>query len=482
MSQPDHKTDTRSVGIRILDVNRRWSTLTVRWALSLSVFLAALAGGIAHTHWRHSLSAPPAVDGDAIAYDSLGWELAHGRGFQIDYRNPDLQQPYRDAAAPAPVHFPDEQHAGPTTSRPPLLPLVMAGLDRLLGRQFWGIRVINIAAMSATAGMVVWTVCRICGPLPALLGAFNFLLIDWRVRAYARDVLTESLACLVIALLALLLLKAAKHRTIPPLLAAGGVFGLAILLRTMFVLWLPVLLALVLGLDGWRNTAWRSRSSLRRSAAFLAAALLVPFPWFIRNCVLLDRFMPLGAQGTIELSAAYSDEGFRRMGMWFNQQQAGVFHDVVTPEMTTLDRELAMADAARTRSLDWVLSNPHKTALLPFLRFLQEFRPHGPGELYVLAFAILGLLMLRGRIEGRVLLFLLAAAAFGVACTWSTAGRFVVPVLFVLHAAAAIGLWSALIACTLRRDNLQILAGMSGAEINGDPPDQQSAAVKRGSN
>jgi hypothetical protein len=120
--------------------------------------------------------------------------------------------------------------------------------------------------------------------------------------------------------------------------------------------------------------------------------------------------------------------------------------------MTSLQRELAMADASRKGAGSWSLSNPHKLLLLPAMRVIQEFRPHGPGELYVLAFAVLGILLLRQHDAGRVFAALLFAAAIAVGLTWSTAGRFLVPLLFILHAAAGIGLWAALLACTLRRE------------------------------
>lgn len=454
---------------RLVDFNRKGNTPAVRALLTAAVFLLAAAAYLGHTHFAHSLVAPPA-GGDALAYDSLGWELAHGRGFAINYQETEFRAPYA-AAGIRPAEFDDPDTTGLTTTRPPLMPLVMAGLNRLFGRQFWGVRTVNALAMAGTAAIVVCTVCRLAGPLPALMAALNFVVIDWRTRAYARELLTESLAGLAVALLMLLLCLTVRRGRIWVAAATGALFGGALLIRTMFILWLPLLL---LFLFRWQTPhgGRDAGRSWRLPIAFLLASLLVPLPWFIRNIEQTERFMPLGAQGTIELSTAYSDESFRRLGMWFNQQEAGAFDDLPTEGLTSLEREALLADEARRRACSWTLSNPLKALLLPPLRLLQEFRPHGPGELYILAFAALGLLILHGRIEGTVGLAILAAASLAIALTWSTAGRFLVPVLPVLHVAAAIGLWTSLLACTLRRHQSRqlVLFPESSPRSTASPP------------
>ena len=53
----------------------------------------------------------------------------------------------------------------------------------------------------------------------------------------------------------------------------------------------------------------------------------------------------------------------------------------------------------------------------------------------MLAFALIGLAWMRGTAEWLAWSAILLATAFGVALTWSVAGRFVVPALYVLHVA-----------------------------------------------
>jgi hypothetical protein len=180
---------------------------------------------------------------------------------------------------------------------------------------------------------------------------------------------------------------------------------------------------------------------------FIVAACVVITPWGVRNHRVLDRMMPVGTQGAMELSAGYGDAAFQRFGMWHNLEETGFFAATDKSGQSELEREVARADHSRNEALAWCRAHPFKAAMLPFVKVFQEFRPHMSGDLYVLAFALLGLLVMRGTPDGRVWIAILVTTAFGVALTWSTAGRFVVPSLFVLHAAAAIGIWRSVLAC-----------------------------------
>mgnify|MGYP002622211992 FL=1 len=433
-------------------VNERWQTPGVRRWLAASVFIGAAAVLTLAAMRSPGLNTAPPIGGDAVIYDSLGWELANGGGFALDLRDPQFREPYEQVDASGIRRLAETAPQGPIASRPPLLPFLMAGLNRAAGRQFRGIRLVNILAMAAVGAMVAATVCRMSGPLPALLGVFQFLIIDPRVRVASREVLTESLACLLVGLLTVLLVRLLKRPRLGVAIAAGGIVGLAMLNRTMFVLWIPMVAVLIwLMPSALRHEG--ERSGGRRfplAVAFVLAAGCVFAPWAWRNCRVLGRFMPLGTQGTMELSAGYSDAAVERWGMWHNLEQTGFFDAVDAPGQTALERENARADHSRRQAIEWCAAKPLKAALLPVMKVFQEFRPHMSGDLYVLAFAILGLGWVRGTPEGRAWLGIIAATAFSVAVTWSVAGRFVFPTLYVLHCAAAIGVWQAIIACTTR--------------------------------
>jgi len=446
---------------RLLRWNASWNTPGVCNGLTILCFVLAATTYVGHTHLQGHLVTPPPPTGDAPGYDSLGWELSQGHGFQVDLTNPDFLKPYQEASPTPDAVFPPPHVQGPITTRPPLMPAVMAATNRIWGRQFWAIRIVNMLAMAATCALAVWTTCRIAGPVPALITAGNFVIVDWRTRAYARDILTESFACLFVALLAVALTRLSRRRSSLAALVCGLLMGLSILARSMFVLWAPGLI-LAIAMGGRWSLRSTSSASWRRAGLSLIAACVVVAPWVVRNCRVSGRFLPLGAQGQIELSAAYSDEAFRRGGMWHNLQEAGFFASLPLEGRPALEQEQLMADFSRVCAADWVKANPHKVPLLAVMKVIQEFRPHGPGELYVLAFAVLGLLLLRGTPWARWAAWILLVGALSIAGTWSTSGRFVVPLLSILHTAAGVGLWAAIIAVTSGRD--AVLNWMDAAE------------------
>lgn len=439
---------------RLVHLNARFDSVHCRAVLSGLVFVAALATYLVHTQLRHTLTGPPSVTGDSVEYDSLAWELAQGRGYQIDLSNPEFRRPYLDDpdTSPTAANWPQQAY-GPTAKRPPLYVLLMAAGNRLFGRQFWFPRTANSVFLAATCALVAWTVARLAGPLPALIAAFQFVVIDWRTRYYGREVLTEALSMLLVAVLAILLMRMALKPRLRLALAAGGVCGLALLARSMFVLWLPGFLLMLMFFSGNRQDR-RFPTALLRGGVFLLTASLVAAPWWVRNCRVLGRFEPFGTQGRMELSAGYSDAAFRRGGMWLNMADEGLFDDVISTS-TGLQREQAIAEASSQRAKNWAENHPLKLPLLAAGKVFHELRPHGSGDLYVLAFAVLGLLALRGAPDDRVLFGLVLTGLFAVALTWSTSGRFIVPLLYPMHVAAAIGAWTALLSVTLDRRRAQ---------------------------
>ncbi|WP_197444194.1 glycosyltransferase family 39 protein [Maioricimonas rarisocia] len=398
-------------------------------------------------HWRDSLIAPPAVTGDSPDYDSIGWEVARGRGFVRNFADADFRRPYLDRDAQTRFPGGDEPVAHPATDRPPLYPLLLAGLNRTFGRQFWSIRLAQCVMMGIAAAFAASIAYRSAGPAPAMLTAFGFVLVDWRTRWSTREVLTESLACLTVTLLIVALVVLLRRPSTSRGVLCGIAWSLAILTRTMFVLWGPVLLLLLLATPQRRQC----RKIHQAAAALIVTTLLLCSPWWIRNCIVLDSFMPLGTQGREQLSAAYSDEAFRRAGMWFNLDHAGFFDALDLPNGDPMKAARLRAAYSGACAREWMAAHPVKTLMLVPMRIIQEFRPHGPGELAILVFALLGIVVLFARVEGQVIAALLLAQALTVGLTWSVSGRFLIPLLGGLHAAAGVGLWAAFVLLVERR-------------------------------
>ncbi len=421
--------------------NRRWSRPQWSGPLAVVVFIGASLFFAAHMQRKGLLDQPPEIGGDATDYDLIAWSLSTGKGFGREAPSAEFQAPYIQAGLKPPVSSP----IGPATDRPPLYPLLLAATFRG-GRQFHVIRIVQALCLGLVAAAVAKRVFDRAGVVPALLSSCLLLIVDPRPRTMAGEILTECVACLLVTALFLCLASWDQRRRWRDVVLAGVVCGLLVLCRSMLVLWLPIL-----GLGLWSITERAQRwSAGKQIVLFSGLAVAICLPWWVRNVQVLGEFRPLGTQGTEQLSAAYSDEAFARKGMWFNLDEAGFFASI--PESAAVPRTLARSRQSEQAAKQWIGQHPVKAALLWPLRVFQEFRPHGPGDLFVLALAAFGLAILWQTPEGRIARWLIAGQMVAVAATWSVAGRFVFPLLGVLHLLAAIGLWGAYVALVERRE------------------------------
>ena len=326
------------------------------------------------------LHQPPELAVDAFDYDLIAWGIATGRGFVRDSRSTEFQQPYL-ARNPS-LKF--TSIAGPATDRPPLYPVLLAATF-WAGRQFQLIRIIQALFLGLVATAVAQRVMRCAGLIPALLSMGLFLIVDPRPRTMTSEILTESMSCMLVMVLYLVLISWDSQQRTRDVLIAGFVFGLLVLCRSMMILWLPVL-----GIWTWRLKGRLPRWSIAKPFfIFVSITVAVCLPWWIRNVQVLGEFRPLGSQGAEQLSAAYSDGAFSRMGMWFSLDATGFFEE--NNDIDPVKRILARVNHSEQQAKRWVCQHPFKAAALWPLRILQEFRPHGPGDLFILAFATLGL-------------------------------------------------------------------------------------------
>lgn len=386
-----------------------------------------------HFQLRYGLDTPPSPTGDEPSYDSLAWELSRGNGFAEDFDDPAFRRPYERAAGGGPdtVALP-ELAAGTVTYRPPLFPAGIAVLNRLFGRQFFATRLLNIACMAVTAGLLVWFLLR-QGTVPgALLAWLLFLLADVRVRLYGRAILTEALAVLLTTLLALCLIRLLERRTVRDAVAAGVVMALMVLNRTSAALWIPPIAVSLL-------ITSRTRKIVPLAVCWVAAAVVVYSPWAVRNIRVLEAPMPLGTQGMMELSAGFCDAAWDQGGVWVNLDHQDFF-DAPHVEETRIERERSRARRSRTAAVNWIRSHPGRAVVLGLLKIGNEYRPRHPADYLILTLALIGAASSIGTTFTRVGLILHAASALSIAATWSVEGRFVVPLLFTIHVWAGLGI------------------------------------------
>lgn len=431
---------------RLADKLCRWNDRCrfrgYRGILALTAFVVTFCLFAGVTQVRHGLNHAPNAVADEPEYDSLGWELAQSGRFQIDYTDPEFLAPYREAGLAE--GLPTRKGPATVTYRPPLLSGVMALGNLFFGRQFYAVRLVDMAAMAGVCALAVWTVSGILGPIPALLVLANFILADDRPRLYARWVMTESLASLMATVATVFLIAHVRKTRVSALVAAGFAMGVGVLARGMLALWLPVLAASILWWGRGQSVPVMRR--LAHAAIFLTASLLVIAPWMVRNLRLLDSFQPLGTQLRMELAAGYSDEAFASWGSWQDLQRRGAY-DSVTGDSTGVEWEQRIATESTQRARTWAMANWYKLPVLAAMKIVSEFRPVRYGEVYLAAFALLGFIALRFRPEGWVGLAMIVAVAMAIALTWSHLGRFIIPLLFTEHVFAAVGLWVALLAC-----------------------------------
>src|SRR5574340_964051 len=88
-------------------------------------------------------NAPPEAY-DAADYDAIALQLARGKGYSVDWDSPEYRSLY--AGNPAYAYLDTHTGAYLTAFRPPLYPLLMAGVYRVFGRVFYPLRVINVLA------------------------------------------------------------------------------------------------------------------------------------------------------------------------------------------------------------------------------------------------------------------------------------------------------------------------------------------------
>ncbi len=414
-----------------------------RASLVFPVLATILTWGLflAYYQTRFGLDEPPSPSGDEVDYDAMGWELSHGRGFQIDLTNPEFRRPYDQAAETEPRFQLSDSRRGLIVYRPPGFPVIIAFTDLLLGRQFWGIRVFNSGCMAATCGILVWWLQQRQGRLAALLGLGFFVAVDVRTRLYGRTILTEPLSVLLVTALATMLLFQWRGATLRRTLVIGITFGLAYLVRSLFILWAPGMVVLTAILPAMGAASGKKLSvALRHGAVFTMAAFIIMLPWMVRNCVVLESFQPLGTQGAGQMSAAFSDIAWRTRGLWSNLETEGFYDEVLSSDMSLVEREKVIAAVSSQRAKEWILSHPLKAIALGPIKIVQELLPRTWGEAVILPLAILGCYFSRRDRLSQIGIALFFINAVAIAATWSVEGRFLFPVLAIVHYWAAIGL------------------------------------------
>jgi len=279
--------------------------------------------------------------GDEIDYNHLAAHLSEGQGYRLE--NDQL-----------------------TARRPPLYPLVLAGVYRLFGvsvvwgRLFQVLLATSLVLLVFLAGRRFFT-NRVAWLAAALVAVNPFLIF---ISGY---LLTENLY--IILLLASVLIPAK-----PPSPAGswrraalmGITLGLACLCRP--TAWGVVLWCAGAGLlFGDRSLTRR----LIRSGVLVAVALLTLLPWAIRNHAVFDRWIFFTTHGGITLY-----QGNNAAVLEYPQYHGGVAPLYMLPRHGELESmgEVETDQAARAMARSFLWENKSRVPLLAWRKFLRFWR------------------------------------------------------------------------------------------------------------
>jgi hypothetical protein len=187
------------------------------------------------------------------------------------------------------------------------------------------------------------------------------------------------------------------------------------------------------------------------SVCWSIGVIAVLMPWWIRNCLVLEDWMPLGTKGQTTLLGGYCDESLANAGEWQFaperrlreriQVESSSDFDPEKPD-AWLDREKWIAREAWTEVQRWCGSHVSDIPRLVVQRMVTEWNPYSGKALLMKLFAIVGLFWLI-RNDHQMLQWLLIPLlinTFWVAVLYSVGGRFLVPTYGCVYVLAAVGI------------------------------------------
>ncbi len=422
------------------------------WTI-LGIFLTALVSNVISLALFGAWDQPPRK-GDGLEYDNIALNLVRGRGFGYFLDDPEYREPYFQDSDSDRHRLPDADRTGRSRSygltarRPPAFPFALAVIYRVFGRDFLIWRLLNCAIIAVAVALAAAFAWRVAAAFPAMaVGVVG--VCDPLLKRNAGYFLTDGPACLGVILLAWSLVLLLERKKMIYVALCGVTLAALLLLRSIFVLWYPSVLVLVV----WCWTRLVPSCQPKRATTgaavgvFMAVALLLPLPWWVRNCVVLDAVMPLGTQGGMGLPGGYSDTAVRADGIWIDPHTWGCFDPLYDQmrgrRLSAIELERAQARFGTRAVLVWIDRNPHLLVGLAMSKLVTLWT-HRPKIYFplLLGLGCLGLRWTCRRPAAVIPWALVACNSLAIMVTYTTrSGRFQVPVLLLLHVMAAIGLW-----------------------------------------
>ncbi|MBI2503621.1 MAG: glycosyltransferase family 39 protein [Candidatus Latescibacteria bacterium] len=258
-------------------------------------------------------------------------------------------------------------HPDGGTYRPPLYPLMLAGIYQVCGHRPDLVRLWQALLGTATCGLLYGIGRRLgglrTGLIAAGLGACYPLFVF-----FTGVLMAETLLVLLTTAALLLALRLESAPTPGNAAALGGILGLAGLCKPVVLVWVPLLLW------GWWRRAALGRGRGMCLAVALGAMGLVIAPWTLRNSLLTGRLVPISANAGMNLLIGNEPEaiGIYRQGVDY----LGMFMQLTASTTDLVEKErLAIREIG-----GWILASPWRFARLALLKLAYFWSPLVPDE------------------------------------------------------------------------------------------------------
>jgi hypothetical protein len=396
------------------------TTVVIRRLAFAAIFLVSFGIYVSRA-WESGAFREPPETGDGHDYDAIAFNVWQGRGFGYTWSDENWRKPYEGIPRYR-LLLSRQGDFYPTTYRPPAMPYLLSIVYAVTGRSFTAWRLVNCAITAGAVTTAAITAAQFSG-IPAAAITAVILLQSRELTRYSAMFMTEPLAALMLTLLALSWVTNAREgwtarRAITSGIAMGGLLAA----RTIFILTTPVLLILP-----GRDLSFGSKLAWKTKAICLAVAIAVISPWWIRNIVVLDAFMPLGTQGGVNLPMGFGPRALRSQGIWASNPGDG-WPEIAAQKLDIVTSEVMLAKYRQRLALQWMRENPRLVLHLMWLHVSQELKPGR--DLYsrwLLPAAAVSALVLWRNPGVWVLVLMICGNILSVAMTYSASGRFMVP-------------------------------------------------------
>lgn len=257
----------------------------------------------------------------------------------------------------------------PTAFWPVGYPAFIALVFKLAGPSLIAVRAANLLLAAASFWLLYLVVLEFLDDELAARGAVLLLTLYPNNVAYAPLILTETLYTFLLLLGSFALFRS---RIWPHIAFAGCVFGLATLVKTQTVLFIPVLSFLAF-LDRWQLEP--VGKALVRAFVVTSVAVAVVLPWSLRNYIVFGSWVFVSTNGGIALLAGNNPSVVGDYRHDFSEDDS-----LVAQANFSVKDQVEADRRARMLAYTWIRENPSQFIKLIPKKLFRLWAPDGEAE------------------------------------------------------------------------------------------------------